>query len=113
MAGFADAGGAATASIANASTDSVTVAAAPRTSADLIAFEFCIVDPFQTDRYRHFARGTFQRPDHNGPATPSNIQKPLGSAAIPHGCEHRRRRMAPFATGRHLIRINARSAAGC
>jgi hypothetical protein len=50
MAGFADAGGVATASIPNASTDNVTVATAARTSTDLTAFEFCIVEPLYPNR---------------------------------------------------------------
>jgi len=105
MAGFADAGGATTASIANASTDNAAVATVARKSADLIAFKFCIVDPsIQTDRYRHFARGTFQQPDHSGTAAPGNIQKLLGGAAILHGCNLGVGGMAPFATGRYSER---------
>ncbi len=49
--------------------------------------------------YRHIARGTFQRPHHTGTAMPSNIQNLLGAPAIPHGSEHRRRRMLPVDSG--------------
>jgi len=111
MAGFADAGGVATASIPNASTDKVTVATAARTSTDLTAFEFCIVEPLHPNR---LLTDIWRGAHFNGRIIPARQYQATSKIcwALPQFLMAANG-MAPNATRPHLIRINARSAAGC